>query len=77
MIGFPAADMRDSYSFITRQTKDRESQEEFQFPAEYMFKDLPDKRIEAGVDQRRCGRWTCGASRRAWSACTARTGRGP
>ena len=50
MIGFPAADMRDLYSFITRQTKDRESQEEFQFPAEYMFKDSPDKRIEAGVD---------------------------
>ena len=43
--------MRDLYSFITRQTKDRESQEEFQFPAEYMFKDSPDKRIEAGVDR--------------------------
>jgi hypothetical protein len=50
MIGFPAADMRGLYSFITRQTKDRESQEEFEFPAEYMFKDSPDKRIEGGVD---------------------------
>jgi hypothetical protein len=50
MIGFPAADMRERYSFITRQTKDRESQEEFEFPAEYMFTDSPNKRIEPGMD---------------------------
>jgi len=50
MIGFPAADMKKLYRFITRQTKDRESQEEFAFPVEYMFKDVPDKAMEAGVD---------------------------
>jgi uncharacterized protein len=50
MIGFPAADMRQLYAFITRQTKDRESREQFEFPAEYMFKDSPDKTIERGVD---------------------------
>ena len=45
MLGFPAADMAAQYAFITRQTKDTESKEGFQFPAEYMFKDSPDKRI--------------------------------
>jgi predicted TIM-barrel fold metal-dependent hydrolase len=45
MLGFPAADMAAQYAFITRQTKDDESKGEFQFPAEYMFKDSPDKRI--------------------------------
>jgi uncharacterized protein len=49
MIGFPAADMKQLYAFITRQTKDAESHE-FQFPAEYMFKDSPDKALEGGVD---------------------------
>ena len=49
MIGFPAADMKQLYAFITRQTKDAGSQE-FQFPAEYMFKDSPDKALEGGVD---------------------------
>lgn len=29
------------YDFITAQTKDRESREEFEFPAEYMFKGVP------------------------------------
>jgi len=47
MIGFPHKDMKAVYSFITKQTHDRESKEEFQFPAEYMFqagagKDLVD-----------------------------------
>jgi uncharacterized protein len=50
MIGFPAADMKRLYAFITRQTKDRESKEDFEFPVEYMFKDSPDKRIDPGVD---------------------------
>jgi predicted TIM-barrel fold metal-dependent hydrolase len=45
MIGFPHRDMQDTYAFITRQTKDRESKESFQFPVEYMFKDVPDKRL--------------------------------
>jgi predicted TIM-barrel fold metal-dependent hydrolase len=49
MIGFPLADLKKTYAFITRQTKDRESQV-WTFPAEYMFKDSPDKSIERGVD---------------------------
>jgi predicted TIM-barrel fold metal-dependent hydrolase len=43
MIGFPHRDMKDAYRFITRQTKDRESREQFAFPVEYMFKDVPYK----------------------------------
>lgn len=43
MIGFPHRDMKEMYAFITRQTKDRESKESFEFPVEYMFKDVPEK----------------------------------
>lgn len=43
MIGFPHGDMKQTYAFITRQTKDRQSSEEFQFPVEYMFKQVPEK----------------------------------
>jgi hypothetical protein len=50
MIGFPAGDMKQLYRFITRQTRDRESREEFEFPAEYMFKDSPDKTLQGSVD---------------------------
>lgn len=39
-IGFREADGGE-YDFITAQTKDRESKEEFSFPAQYMFKDVP------------------------------------
>ena len=42
MIGFPSRDMKEVYRFITRQTKDTESKEKFDFPAEYMFKDVPE-----------------------------------
>jgi predicted TIM-barrel fold metal-dependent hydrolase len=50
MIGFPHADMKEVYSFITRQTKDRESKEEFAFPAEYMFKQVPEKQLTGSGD---------------------------
>jgi uncharacterized protein len=43
MIGFPHRDVKGTYDFITRQTKDRESKEDFEFPAEYMFKEVPEK----------------------------------
>ena len=43
MIGFPHKDMKGLYSFITQQTRDKESKEDFEFPVEYMFKDVPDK----------------------------------
>ncbi|HVA43635.1 MAG TPA: amidohydrolase family protein [Acidimicrobiales bacterium] len=46
MIAFPHGDhMAETYAFITRQTKDRQSKEEFSFPAEYMFKHVPNKDI--------------------------------
>jgi predicted TIM-barrel fold metal-dependent hydrolase len=41
MIGFPMRDVAQTYAFITRQTKDAESKNEFSFPAQYMFKDVP------------------------------------
>ncbi len=45
MIGFPHRDMKETYAFITRQTKDKQSKEDFQFPAEYMFKNPPEKHL--------------------------------
>src|SRR5229473_2658183 len=44
MIGFPAADMKEQYRFITSRTKDAQSRDEFDFPVEYMFKGVPDKK---------------------------------
>jgi len=46
MIGFPARDLKAQYAFITKQTKDAQSKDEFEFPAEYMFKSPPDKEKE-------------------------------
>jgi predicted TIM-barrel fold metal-dependent hydrolase len=40
MIGFPHEGFAQ-YDFIRRQTKDAGSREQMQFPAEYMFKDVP------------------------------------
>ncbi|MEZ0350378.1 amidohydrolase family protein [Mycobacterium sp. pR1184] len=40
MIGFPHEGSAQ-YDFIRRQTKDRDSKENFEFPVEYMFKDVP------------------------------------
>src|SRR5438270_211527 len=51
MIGFPGGDLKAVYRFITRQTKDIQSREEFAFPAEYMFKDVPEKDV-SGTDDR-------------------------
>ena len=42
MIGFPVADFGATYDFIRRQTKDAESRETMRFPAEYMFKEVPE-----------------------------------
>ena len=50
MVGFPHADMKDAYRFITRQTKDVESKEEFEFPVEYIFKDVPGKELKGSAD---------------------------
>jgi predicted TIM-barrel fold metal-dependent hydrolase len=40
MIGFPHEGF-DQYDFIRRQTRDRPSREEMDFPVEYMFKEVP------------------------------------
>jgi uncharacterized protein len=50
MIGFPHPDMKEVYRFITRQTKDAESKEDFEFPVEYMFKDVPEKGLTDSDD---------------------------
>jgi predicted TIM-barrel fold metal-dependent hydrolase len=46
MLGFPAEDMKEQYRFITAQTKDADSRERFEFPVEYMFKEVPDKSLD-------------------------------
>src|SRR5690606_13990721 len=42
MIGFPHRDMAGVYEFITDQTRDRESKEDFVMPAQYLFGDIPE-----------------------------------
>jgi predicted TIM-barrel fold metal-dependent hydrolase len=50
MLGFPGKDMKQAYRFITQQTKDHESKDEFEFPVEYLFKESPDKELTQVVD---------------------------
>ena len=50
MVGFPHPDMKEVYRFITTQTKDIESKEEFDFPVEYLFKDGTGKALEGSAD---------------------------
>ena len=52
MIGFPSADREEVYKFSAPALRDAESKDQFEFPAQYMFKDVPDD-IEEG---RRPGR---------------------
>jgi hypothetical protein len=68
MIDFPHQDMKGMYKFITEQTHDAESKEDFEFPVEYMFKDVPDKKLQ-GIDG--------GGSSRVSSGSAARTAGGP
>src|SRR4051812_42963904 len=49
MIGFPAVDARRNYAFLHPQLRDAESSS-MQFPAEYMFKDVPNKLDEEDED---------------------------
>jgi predicted TIM-barrel fold metal-dependent hydrolase len=49
MIGFPHDDF-STYDFIRAQTKDAESNEEFDFPVEYMFKNVPKELYGANAD---------------------------
>ncbi len=41
MLGLPKADRKSVYRFLDSHLRDQESKEEFSFPAQYMFKDLP------------------------------------
>ena len=41
MIGFPANDRKQVYKFLAPSLRDKESQEDFKMPAQYMFKDIP------------------------------------
>ncbi len=43
MIGFPMGSKKEVYNFITKQLKDADSKENFTFPAQYMFKNVPDE----------------------------------
>jgi uncharacterized protein len=62
MISFPIADKKALYEFITKQTKDSQSKDEYKFPVEYMFKDVPERGLaEEGdpvsVTLREMDRW--------------------
>ncbi len=46
MIGFPIRNRDQVYARLRRAAKDRESKEEFAFPAEYMFKEVPEAAAE-------------------------------
>jgi len=46
MIGFPHRDHQQVYERLLRGAKDRESREDFAFPAEYMFKEVPGEATE-------------------------------
>jgi predicted TIM-barrel fold metal-dependent hydrolase len=50
MIGFPTGNLKEKYEFITSHVKDAQSKNEFEFPAEYMFKAPPDKEIGRASD---------------------------
>ena len=41
MLGIPSGDPKRWYDFLRTQLLDRESREDFEFPAEYMFKHVP------------------------------------
>ncbi|MEM7017609.1 MAG: amidohydrolase family protein [Pseudomonadota bacterium] len=49
MIGFPHVDF-SQYDFIRKQTKDKATKEEFDFPVEYMFKNVPKELYGADDD---------------------------
>ncbi|MGH9025974.1 MAG: amidohydrolase family protein, partial [Acidimicrobiia bacterium] len=49
MIGFPMQDKKAVYEYLMQGIRDRETKESFTFPAEYMFKDVPEG-AEEGED---------------------------
>jgi uncharacterized protein len=50
MIGFPHADLRGAYADIRAQIRDKQTQDEFEMPVEYMFKAVPEKGFAADDD---------------------------
>jgi predicted TIM-barrel fold metal-dependent hydrolase len=48
-LGFPSQHRKDVYKFLAPHLRDAESKEEFSFPAQYMFKDVPAD-LEDNVD---------------------------
>ena len=49
MLGIPEGSKKDWYGFLRAAAMDRESKEEFEFPVQYMFKDVPDD-LEGDID---------------------------
>ena len=41
MLGIPSPDPRPGYDFLKPLLRDAQSRESFEFPVEYMFKDVP------------------------------------
>lgn len=50
MIGFPLAETDQLYQSIRHQAKDRQTREDYRFPVEYMFKELPDEKFRNSSD---------------------------
>ncbi len=59
MIGFPEADRRHHYDFLRANLRDHESLDDFEFPAQYMFKDVP--KVDAALGRARARRKCRGA----------------
>ena len=49
MLGIPEGSKKNWYGFLRAGLMDRESKDEFEFPAQYMFKEVP-KDIDPGAD---------------------------
>ena len=82
MIATPFRAGARTYQFLRQSLRDRESLDEFEFPAQYMFKDVPHP--EAGDDpvrflleqmDRSASRRACSASRSPRIAAATRCGR--
>ncbi len=52
MMDLPFTDVASTYEFLSPNLRDRESAEDFEFPVEYMFKDVPKAATEDLVAHR-------------------------
>ena len=70
MLGIPVGQRGDWYEFLKPQL--REESKDYEFPAQYMFKDVPaPRRGRRSRRRRRSSRWTTTASSRAMVGCRA------